>query len=143
MASYGIVKPGSIPTLREFEDRFLAEIQNRCSKHPSTIRFYTQKYQNLLAFPTLADVQLDHITHETTAKFIGHMLKQDYERATVNRCLATLRRALRLAAKWRIIQSALQVEMLSDEDQRDYVLDKDTQEIYLNGSPDSLRNFAE
>jgi integrase len=142
-ASHGIVKPGSIPTLREFEDRFLTEIQNRCSKHPSTILFYTQKYQNLLAYPKLADVQLDRITHETIAKFIGHMLKQNYERATVNRALATLRRALRLAAKWRIIQSALQVEMLSDENQRDYVLDKATQEIYLNGSPDSLRNFAE
>lgn len=142
-AGHGIVTPGSIPTLLEFEERFLTEIRNRCAKRPATIRFYTQKYANLLKYPKLADASLDHISHELVAKFIGHMLKQDYERSTVNRCLATLRRALRLAAKWRIIQSAPQIEMLSDENQRDYVLDKATQEIYLNGCPESLRNFAE
>jgi integrase len=140
--SQGIVKPGSIPTLRGFEEQFLTEVSTRSAKSPSTIRFYTCKYKNLLEFPKLADAGLEQISHELVAKFIGHMLKQDYERATVNHCLATLRKALRMAAKWRIIGSAPQIEMLTGANQSTYVLPKTDQERYLAEAPEHLANYA-
>lgn len=141
-ATFGIIKPGTVPTLRDFEERFLQEIQMRSAKRPGTIRFYTQKYKNLLQHPKLSDTPLDQITYELIAKFTGYMLKEKYERTTVNRALGTLRRALRLAAKWRIIQSAPPIEMLSDENRRTFVLSKEDEDRYLERAPIHLGNFV-
>ncbi len=113
-----------VPTLTEFEQRFLDEIRVRRADHPETIQFYECKYAGLLRFPSFAHAKLNRIDEKLIAQFTAKMVKDGYERSTINRHLATLKRAIRLAAKWRIIDRLPTIEMLSGENQREFVLSR-------------------
>jgi hypothetical protein len=80
----------------------------------------------LLAFAPFANARLDRIDESMIARFVHHRLKQTarpkakksklrlktVSRATVNRALATLRRALGLAQKWGLIDRVPRIELL-------------------------------
>lgn len=132
----------AIPSLRNFQQRFLDEIRVRRADHPETIEFYQSKYLGLLKFTPLAQARLDHIDEKLIAQFTAKMVNTDYEKSTINRHLATLKRALRLAAKWRIIQRVPAIEMLSGENQREFVLSRKQQREYLEVCPEFLRQWA-
>lgn len=131
-----------VPSLTQFEQRFLDEIRVRRADHPDTIQFYTCKYAGLLRFTPLAQAKLNRIDEKLIAQFTAKMVKDDYERSTINRHLATLRRALRLAAKWRIIDRLPVVEMLSGENQREFVISRELENSYFDACPEFLRNAA-
>lgn len=139
----GLEEREKIPSLSGFKERFLDEIRVRRADHPDTIQFYECKYDGLLRFKPLAQARLDHIDSKLIAQFTAKMVGDDYERSTINRHLATLRRALRLAAKWRIIDRLPTVELLSGENQREFVLSREQQQEYLDACPEFLRNWAE
>jgi len=132
----------AIPSLAGFEQRFLDEIRVRRADHPDTIQFYECKYSGLLKFKPLAQARLNRIDEKLIAQYTARMVSDDYERSTINRHLATLRRALRLAAKWRIIDRVPAMELLSDENQREFVLERDIESDYLDACPEFLRNWA-
>ena len=71
------------------------------------------------------------------------MVNDGYERSTINRHLATLRRALRLAAKWRIVDRVPSIELLSGENQREFVLARELESDYFDVCPEFLRNWAQ
>ena len=62
--------------------------------------------------------------------------------ATVNHELATLRRILRLAHEWRDIQRVPRIRLLSGERNRDFVLSRKQEEIYLKSCWQPLRDIA-
>ena len=132
-----------IPSLAGFEQRFLDEIRVRRADHPETIQFYECKYSGLLRFAPLAQARIDHIDEKLIAQFTAKMIRDNYERSTVNRHLATLKRALRLATRWRIIDRVPRIELLSDEKQREFVLSRDQQREYFDVCPEFLRNWAQ
>jgi integrase len=129
-----------VPSLTEFEQRFMDEIRVRRADHPETIQFYECKYAGLLRFAPLANAKLNRIDEKMLAQFTAKMVNDDYERSTINRHLATLRRALRLAAKWRIIDRVPVVEMLSGENQREFVLCCELENTYFDTCPEFLRH---
>jgi integrase len=131
-----------VPSLAEFEQRFLDEIRVRRADHPETIQFYECKYAGLLRFSPFARAKLNRIDEKLIAQFTAKMVKDDYERSTINRHLATLKRALRLAAKWRIIDRLPTIEMLSGENQREFVLSRDSEKPYFDACPEFLRNAS-
>jgi integrase len=131
-----------IPSLTGFKQRFLDEIRVRRADHPETIQFYECKYAGLLKFMPLAQARLDHIDEKLIAQFTARMVNDGYERSTINRHLATMRRTLRLAAKWRIIDRVPTVESLSGENQREFVLARDLENDYFDACPEFLRNWA-
>src|SRR5439155_14837836 len=131
-----------IPGLAEFKQRFMDEIRVRRADHPETIQFYECKYSGLLKFTPLAQARLDHIDEKLIAQFTARMVNDGYERSTINRHLATLRRALRLATKWRIIDRVPSIELLSGENQRGFVLARDLESDYFDACPEFLRNWA-
>jgi integrase len=128
--------------LSGFKERFLDEIRVRRADHPETIQFYQCKYSGLLNFPPLAQARLHRVDERLIAQFTARMVNDGYERSTINRHLATLRRALRLAAKWRIINRVPVVEMLSGENQREFVLARELENDYFDACPEFLRNWA-
>jgi integrase len=138
----GMKERVTIPSLSGFEQRFMDEIRVRRADHPETIEFYQSKYSGLLRFKPMAQARLDHIDERLIAQFTAKMVNTDYERSTINRHLATLKRALRLAAKWRIIQRVPAIEMLSGENQREFVLSRKQQRDYLEVCPEFLRQWA-
>jgi len=132
-----------IPSLAGFKQRFLDEIRVRRADHPETIQFYECKYAGLLKFTPLAQTRLDHIDEKLIAQFTARMVNDGYERSTINRHLATLRRALRLAAKWRIVDRVPSIELLSGENQREFVLARELESDYFDVCPEFLRNWAQ
>jgi integrase len=139
----GIVERPRVPTLRDFEQRFIDEIAVRCADHPETIEFYKSKYAGLLRFSPLASAHLDRITEELIAAFVARQVKDSYQRATINRFLATLRRALRLANRWGLLRAVPRIELLSGENEREFILSREREPFYLAACPIFLRNWAE
>jgi integrase len=62
--------------------------------------------------------------------------------ASVNRELATLRRLLRLAQEWRVIDRVPRIRLLRGERNREFVLSHAQERLYLEMAPQPLRDFA-
>lgn len=138
----GLEEREIVPSLSAFKERFLDEIRVRRADHPETIDFYASKYSGLLRYPPLAQARLNRIDEKLIAEFTAKMVRDDYQRSTINRHLATLKRALRLAARWRIIDRVPSIELLSGENQREFVLSREQQIGYFDVCPEFLRNWG-
>ena len=62
--------------------------------------------------------------------------------ASMNRELATLQRALRLAQEWKVIDRVPRIRLLSGEQGRDLVLTYEQEKLYLGSAPQSLHDLA-
>lgn len=131
----------SMPTLRSFEERFIDAIKVLRSTKPQTIRFYSQQFAALLAFGPLADARLCDIDDALIEAFVEHRAAT-CTIATVNRGLATLRRALRLAQRWNVIDRVPQVRRLPGEHEREFVLSREKEAEYLAACVQPLRDAA-
>jgi integrase len=60
----------------------------------------------------------------------------------VNRQLATLRRALRLAHEWKVIDRLPKIRLLRGERTREFVLSREQEPVYLKVAPQPLRDLA-
>jgi integrase len=60
----------------------------------------------------------------------------------VNRELATLRRLLRLAQEWKVLDRVPRIRLLRGERNREFVLSHRAEPIYLNGAPQPLQDVA-
>jgi hypothetical protein len=110
----GLTEKKPAPTLKGFAPDFRAEIEVRSAEKPRTISFYKEKLARLLEYQPLASARLDKIDEALIAGYvkmrratiIGKGKNKRYvSPASVNRELATLRRLLRLANKWKLILS--------------------------------------
>ena len=57
----GILDRAVAPTLKEFETRFVAEIETDRAEKPVTVTFYKEKYRRLLEYAPFANARLDAI----------------------------------------------------------------------------------
>ena len=136
-----VFRPAKLRTLKTFADRFTNAIRIRCAEKPATISFYASKLRSLLAFAPLANSRLDHIDEALIEKYVQH------RRATVgpgstNRELATLRRALRLAQEWKVINRVPRIRELPGERIREFVLTRELEPAYLKACPSPLKEAA-
>jgi hypothetical protein len=122
------LRTDTAPTLKQFEDRFIKFVETRSADQPRTIQFYKSTYNNLLAFPPLANQRIDRIDESLIEKYVQHRQGQKVGRtdptgklavATVNRDLATLRRLLHLAHEWKLITRVPKVQLRAGEHRRD------------------------
>jgi integrase len=138
----GILERKSIPTLRQFAERFAAEIAIQCAAKPATIRFYEQQMKALLGWAPLADAQLNTIDAALLSAYTAHRSGQ-VSAASVNRALATLRRALRLAYEWKLINRVPKIRLRKNaERSREYVLPWADEARYLGAARQPLREVA-
>jgi len=120
---------------------FMQQIQIHCSEKPRTVTFYGQKLGRLLEFEPFAKARLNDIDEALIATFVQMRAKQ-VAPATVNRELATLRRLLRLAQEWKVIDRVPRIRMLPGERQREFVLNHAQEKLYLTMAPQPLRDVA-
>jgi len=137
----GKLRQAKMPTLGGFAQRFIDAIQAQCANKPQTIRFYAQQMAALLRFAPLADARLCDIDEALIQAFVEHRAAST-STATVNRGLATLRRALRLAQRWKVIDRVPQIRLLSGEHQREFILSREHEGCYLNACTQPLRDCA-
>jgi integrase len=144
----GIVECKPSPALKDFAQRFTACIQVRCTEKPATIAFYVEKLTHLLEFEPLANARLDRIDEALIESYVQERSKATGRRkatlapATVNRDLATLRRALRLAYEWHVIDRVPRIRLLPGEQNREFVLSHASEETYFSACPHPLRDIA-
>jgi len=144
----GIKQKPKSPTLAEFAPKFTAAIETICAEKMATVNFYKEKLRRLLADQKLSSLRLDAIDEAVIDGYKQRRTRQlsRYERplspASVNRELATLRRMLRLAQEWKVLDRVPRIRLLRGEHQRDFVLSHRLEPEYLNAAPQPLRDVA-
>jgi len=145
---------GRRETLRSFAGRFMEHIGQVCASKPRTVTFYKQRYANLLSFPKFAAARLSEIDEGLVDQFkiargkkTTRFKTPDGEAkvltpASINRELAVLRRALRLAHEWKLIQRIPRIRLLRGERVREFILSPEQEATYLAACPDLLRDVA-
>lgn len=137
----GILERKAVPALKDFAQRFVDAIQVRCAAKPLTVQFYATKLARLLEFEALAGCRLDKIDEALIESFVQQRSKQ-VSPASVNRELATLRRLLRLAQEWRVMDRVPRIRLLPGERTREFVLSHEHEGLYLETAPQPLRDAA-
>ena len=144
----GIVERRPVPALKEFAQRFIDAIEVRCAEKPRTIAFYAEKLTRLLEYDPLASARLDRIDEGLIESYVQQRSRNkgrgndELAPGTINRELATLRRALRLAYEWRVIDRVPRVRLLPGERNREFVLSHAQESLYLAAAPQPLRDIA-
>ena len=137
----GIVEKEPAPTLKQFSHRFMQAVSVRCAEKPRTVEFYQEKLNRLLEYPALANAALDAIDEALIEQYVQERRKQ-VAPATVNRQLASLRRALRLAHEWKVIDRLPKIRLLQGERTREFVLSREQEPVYLKAAPEPLKDLA-
>jgi integrase len=144
----GITERKPVPTFSVFEKRFREEMRARHAAKPKTVVYYENSLNRLLEFEPLRDLRLDRVDEELIASYV---MKRKIAKkrngktivvATVNRELEVLRRMLRLAQEWCIIDRAPKISRLPGEIQRERILDHGEEQFYLTAAKQPLRDVA-
>jgi integrase len=137
----GIVARKPAPVLKDFAQRFIDYVQTRSAEKPKTIEFYAQQLARILDFEPLASARLDSIDESLIESFVQRRTQQ-VAPATVNRALATLRKLLRLAQEWRLIDRVPRIHLLPGERNREFTLSRKQEADYLTMAAQPLRDIA-
>jgi integrase len=139
------------PTLAEFLDHdFLPFVRTTKAKEPKTVQFYEGCATNLKAHKKLGSTTLDEIDHDLIQAFIKSRQAYRQERkgnkplevSTINRDLATLRRALLCAQEWGRVSATVKVRLLPGENRRERALSEVEDAAYMKAAT-SLANDLE
>jgi len=147
----GIGEPKSVPTLRAFREDFITAVQAEKQDKPKTVQFYTYSFDSLLKYEPLAEARLDRIDERLVQRFtvwaLARTCERDEERtcsvATVNRWRATLRKALRMARRWKVIQTMPEIPRLKGERERSFVFTEALRKKYDELAPEPLNSFVQ
>jgi integrase len=144
----GIQGRSPAPTFEEFAPRFTKAIETLCAHKSATVSFYKRKLGGLLNYEPMAAAPLDAIDEATIQAFIEHRRRSVSRRktplsaASVNRELATLRRLLRLAQEWKVLDRVPRIRLLSGEQGREFVLSPAQEKLYLEAAPPLLHDMG-
>ena len=147
MGEVGIRERVKVPTLKEFGDDFMKAIETQCAEKPGTVEFYRSRYATLTE-SELGKRQLDEIDEAIVEKYRQTRAVSKSRRnltlspASVNRELATLRRALRLAFEWKILDRVPRIKLLRGEKNRESILPHDLEAAYFAALPSPLCDMA-
>ncbi len=93
--------------------------------------WYRAGIRALQKYTTLANMPLDEIRGEHAAGFAAWRLSQQVVPGTINSSLRVLRRILRLAADWGVIEVVPKIQLLAGEARRERVITPEEERIYL------------
>jgi integrase len=127
--------------LKDFERRFIEAIEVRSAEKPKTVEFYKQQFARLLDYEPLAKARLDRID-ESLIESLVQDRSNHVKAATVNRGLASLRRALRLAQEWRVIDRVPRIRLLPGERSGEFVLSHEQETGYLEAASQPLADIS-
>ncbi len=145
----GIETREPVPRLREFRERFLEAI--KVEKGAATAEWYTQLMTIILRDEKLSGLKLDQIDEAAVGRYAEtrsrqrtrhKKVKRRVSPATVNRELACLRRLLRLAHEWKLIQRIPRIRLLAGERQREFIINRKDEPNYLAACPGPLADVA-
>jgi integrase len=138
----GIKEKKEIPNLVEFITERLEPWARSSTSSKTWLDYYRPNLRTLKAYRPLASLKLDHITSETASDFAGWRQAQGLQVSSVNSSLQVLRRTLRLALEWGVIEKAPKVKLLPGERHREHVVGPEEEAQYLSAAPELLAAVA-
>jgi integrase len=147
----GIGEPNAVPTLRVFREDFITAVRAEKQDKPKTVQCYTYSFDSLLKYEPLAQARLNRIDERLVQRFTVWALARNCERdgertcsvATVNRWRATLRKALRMARRWKVTQTVPEIPRLKGERERSFVFTEALRKKYDELAPEPLNSFIQ
>jgi integrase len=139
----GIREKKAIPTLGEFCKSRLEPWAK--ATFEQTVRnswlWYRDNIRVIAKTPRLVSLRLDAITNEQMADFAATRLQQGYAVSTINSTIRVLRRALRLAVEWRLLESVPVLKLIPGENHREHVVTPEEETKYLAAADQELAAF--
>ncbi len=137
---WGILQPKSKISLEDFlRENFLPSVEGRSRFSSMTTRYYNNGAK-MLSASELGNLNIDEITDQHAGRFASRNLH--LSPSTVNCGLRTLRRALNLAAEWRVMDRAPKIRLVNGERQRERVLTEAEERAYLSACRQPWRDIA-
>jgi integrase len=130
------------PILSEFCERRVAPWAESATCRKTWVDYYRPGLRNIQAYKPLASLPLDHITSENVADFAAWRLSQGLQVSSVNSSLQVLRRVLRLAVEWGVLERTLTIKLLPGERRREHVVGQDEEARYLAATSEPLASVA-
>jgi len=135
-----------VPIVRDFSKRFLSHAE--ATTKAGTHTFYKSCFENLLAFPALADAKLDAVPGELITSYVKRRRGQKMSTLRINGELRSLRRMFSLAVEWGDIQHAPTIHELPRTEAekrngigvRERVLSHKEEQLYLLHSTANLKD---
>jgi integrase len=138
----GIRDKKSVPTLIEFcEQRFEPWVESTTTRK-TWLDFYRVGLRAIKKYRPLANLRLDEITGEKASEFAGDRQAQGLQASTVNSSLRVLRRVLRIASEWGLLNSVPKIRMLPGERHRERVVSFEEESKYLSAGPEPLASVG-
>jgi integrase len=143
MGNHGMIAPKLTPVFKAFaEGKFLDYVRVRSAKKPRTVKYYEEKIRRLLEYGPIATAHLKSIQPDLIEDYVQFRAKSNKKIATINRELAALRHALRLAEEWGLLNRAPKIRLLPGEEGRIFVLGYAMEELYLKTAPQPINDVA-
>jgi integrase len=98
---------------------------------PKTWLWYGFGIDSLKKSKTLANLKVDEIGPELVAEYASERQRDGLQVSSVNSCLRALRRVLRLAVEWGVLEASPKVRFLSGEHRRERVITSKEEALYL------------
>jgi integrase len=140
----GIRERNPAPTLNDFlTRRFEPWAKARFEQNvPKTWLWYRTAMRAILKYKPLASAPLDEITSEKISECAAYRQSLRMQISSVNNTVRALRRMLRLAVEWGVLESAPQIKMLPGERHRERVVTPNEEARYLAAAPEPLASIA-
>ena len=129
----GIRDKKPVPTMRSFcEQRVEPWAKSTFEQAaPKTWLWYCFGVNSVKNSATLANLKINEIGPELVAEFASERQRDGLQISSINSCLRALRRVLRLAVEWRVVESSPKVKFLSGEHRRERVISAGEEALYL------------
>jgi integrase len=140
----GIRDKKVIPTLKSFcTDRVEPWAKSTFEQaSPKTWLWYEFGIGSLKKSATLANLKLDEIGPELVAEYASERQRNGLQTSSVNSCLRALRRVLRLAVEWGVLEASPKVKFLSGEHRRERVITPKEEALYLTAALPLLHDVS-
>jgi integrase len=109
---------------------------------PKTWLWYCFGVNSVKNSSTLGSLKLDEIGPEQIAEFASERQANGLQISSVNSCLRALRRVLRLAVEWGVLESSPKIKFLSGEHRRERVISLTEEVKYLAAAPPLLHDVS-